>query len=65
MEIGVVFSQAKKDRVRFASCQFTDVVGTVKSVDLPVPRLSVALGDGIWFDGSSVEGFARIQRVCS
>lgn len=62
MEIASVVSQAKKDHVRFVSCQFSDVAGTVKSVDLPVARLAVALEDGIWFDGSSVEGFARIQE---
>ena len=42
--------------------QFSDVTGAVKSVDLPVARLQGALEDGVWFDGSSVEGFARIQE---
>jgi glutamine synthetase len=51
-----------EDDVKFISLQFTDVTGTVKSVDIPVGRLANALEDGIWFDGSSVEGFARIQE---
>jgi len=51
-----------KDRVKFVSLQFTDVTGFVKSVDIPVHRLRTAIEDGIWFDGSSVEGFARIQE---
>ena len=51
-----------RDHVRFVSCQFTDVVGAVKSVDMPAGRVGVALEDGVWFDGSSVEGFARIQE---
>jgi len=54
-------ARVKDDGVKFISLQFTDVTGAVKSVDMPVWRLSEALEDGIWFDGSSVEGFARIQ----
>lgn len=50
------------DGVRFVSFQFTDVTGTVKSLDAPISRLAEALDQGIWFDGSSVEGFARIQE---
>lgn len=50
------------DDVRFISFQFSDVTGTVKSVDAPISRLEEALDQGIWFDGSSVQGFARIQE---
>ncbi|MFN2274496.1 MAG: glutamine synthetase beta-grasp domain-containing protein, partial [Anaerolineales bacterium] len=57
-----VIERAKKDDVKFISLQFTDVTGSVKSVDIPVGRLAEALEDGVWFDGSSVEGFARIQE---
>ncbi len=57
-----LLSQVKADNVRFISLQFTDVTGAVKSVDFPVERLASALEDGVWFDGSSVEGFARIQE---
>jgi glutamine synthetase len=57
-----LLAQVKEDAVKFVSLQFTDVTGAVKSVDIPVARLSDALQDGIWFDGSSVEGFARIQE---
>jgi glutamine synthetase len=51
-----------EDQVKFISLQFTDVTGVVKSVDMPVYRMQEALEDGVWFDGSSVEGFARIQE---
>ncbi len=34
----------------------------LKSLDAPVSRLEEAIDGGIWFDGSSVEGFARIQE---
>jgi glutamine synthetase len=57
-----LMAQVKEDAIKFISLQFTDVVGTVKSVDIPVARLEDALKYGIWFDGSSVEGFARIQE---
>lgn len=54
--------QVAEDGVKFVCFQFTDVVGAVKSVDIPISRLESVLADGIWFDGSSVEGFARIQE---
>ena len=57
-----LLKRVKDDDIKFISYQFTDVTGAVKSVDAPVKRLKEALEDGIWFDGSSVEGFARIQE---
>lgn len=57
-----LLKRAKEDGVKFVSLQFTDVTGSVKSVDMPVSGLAGALEDGVWFDGSSVEGFARIQE---
>lgn len=57
-----LLNKIKEDNVRFISLQFSDVTGTVKSVDMPVRNFPDALEDGVWFDGSSVEGFARIQE---
>jgi glutamine synthetase len=57
-----LMKQVKEDKVTFISLQFTDVLGTVKSVDMPLHNVEGALEDGVWFDGSSVEGFARIQE---
>jgi glutamine synthetase len=57
-----VLKRIKEDDVKFVSLQFTDVTGTVKSVDMPTSGVEGALEDGVWFDGSSVEGFARIQE---
>ncbi|MFC2028508.1 type I glutamate--ammonia ligase [Chloroflexota bacterium] len=57
-----LIEKVKEDNVKFISFQFTDVTGAVKSVDSPINRLNDALEDGVWFDGSSVEGFARIQE---
>jgi glutamine synthetase len=57
-----LINKVKADDVKFISLQFSDVTGAVKSVDMPVGGLQAALDDGVWFDGSSVEGFARIQE---
>lgn len=57
-----ILSRVEQEQVKFISLQFTDVTGAVKSVDIPSYRLKGALEDGVWFDGSSVEGFARIQE---
>lgn len=57
-----LIKRVKEDNVKFLSLQFTDVMGSVKSVDMPIRHLEDVLTDGAWFDGSSVEGFARIQE---
>lgn len=57
-----ILKRVVEDEVRFICLQFTDVTGAVKSVDIPVRQLAGAIEDGVWFDGSSVEGFARIQE---
>ncbi len=57
-----ILKRVVEDEVRFVCLQFTDVTGAVKSVDIPVRQLAGAIEDGVWFDGSSVEGFARIQE---
>jgi glutamine synthetase len=62
MDKNELVARVKEDDVKFISLQFTDVTGSVKSVDIPAQRLGPALEDGVWFDGSSVEGFARIQE---
>lgn len=62
MDTKELISRVKEDDVKFISLQFSDVTGSVKSVDITSERLSSALDDGVWFDGSSVEGFARVQE---
>jgi len=57
-----LLKKIKEDNVKFVSLQFTDMVGAVKSVDMPLHNIEGAVEDGVWFDGSSVEGFARIQE---
>jgi glutamine synthetase len=57
-----LIARIQEDGVKFVSLQFTDVTGVVKSVDIPAGRIDGAMQEGVWFDGSSVEGFARIQE---
>ena len=57
-----LLKRIQADNIKFISFQFTDVNGVVKSVDGPINQVEHALDEGIWFDGSSVEGFARIQE---
>ncbi|MHC4571577.1 MAG: type I glutamate--ammonia ligase [Planctomycetota bacterium] len=62
MEAEKVLEQVKKDDIKFITLQFTDLLGVIKEVIIPVEELEDALTDGVWFDGSSIEGFARIQE---
>ncbi len=57
-----VLKKVKEDNIKYVCLQFTDVTGAVKSVDIPASRVEKALKEGVWFDGSSVHGFARIQE---
>ena len=57
-----LIARVREDGVRFISLQFTDILGTIKSVTIPVGRLNEVLEQGVWFDGSSIEGFARIYE---
>ncbi len=52
----------KEQSVNFIDLQFTDVGGAVKNVTIPTQELKATLNHGIWFDGSSIEGFARIAE---
>lgn len=52
----------KKERVSFLRLMFTDLFGTVKDVEVPVSQLENVLNDKIMFDGSSIEGFVRIEE---
>lgn len=52
--------RVEADQVAFINLQFTDVLGIGKTVTIPVEELPDALDHGVWFDGSSIEGFARM-----
>jgi glutamine synthetase len=57
-----VVRTAKKNGVRFVQLWFTDILGQLKSITVTSSELPSALEEGVSFDGSSVEGFARIYE---
>ena len=54
--------KAKADGIRFVQLQFTDILGIVKAVTIPIHRMADSVSHGTWFDGSSIEGFTRIAE---
>ncbi|MFO8010909.1 MAG: glutamine synthetase family protein [Dehalococcoidia bacterium] len=57
-----VLKKAKEHDVKFIRMWFTDILGFLKSFTITVEELETALEDGMGFDGSSIEGFARIDE---
>ena len=57
-----ILDLVEKNNIRFIDLQFTDIVGVVKNVTIPIHELPAAIENGIWFDGSSIEGFARVAE---
>ncbi|WP_349256751.1 type I glutamate--ammonia ligase [Methanocella sp.] len=57
-----ILNMAQDLDVKFIKLQFTDVFGTTKNVAIPVQQLEKALDGDIMFDGSSIEGFVRIEE---
>jgi glutamine synthetase len=53
---------AREENVRYIRLQFTDLLGIIKNVEIPVSQLEKALDNKIMFDGSSIEGFVRIEE---
>ena len=52
----------KEENVRFIRLQFTDIFGTLKNVAITADQIEKALDNKCMFDGSSVEGFVRIEE---
>ena len=57
-----VISACRENDVKFVRLWFTDIVGALKSFAITVEELEKALDEGMGFDGSSIEGFARIDE---
>ena len=57
-----VIDEIEEKGVDFLRLQFTDILGTVKNVSVPASQAEKAFTEGIYFDGSSIEGFVRIQE---
>ena len=53
---------ARENNVRFLRLQFTDILGVNKNVEVPASQFEKALDGDIMFDGSSIEGFVRIEE---
>ncbi|AKX34369.1 glutamine synthetase [Spiroplasma litorale] len=56
-----IFEIIKKENIRFIKLQFTDMLGILKSIEIPVSNIKKALNNEVIFDGSSVIGFAKID----
>ncbi|RME66104.1 MAG: type I glutamate--ammonia ligase [Caldilineae bacterium] len=52
----------KRNDIRFVRLQFSDIAGSAKQVTIPIDHWDDAVENGVWFDGSSVEGFARVAE---
>ena len=52
----------QEKEVKYIRLQFTDILGTIKNVEIPVSQLDKALDNKMMFDGSSIEGFVRIEE---
>src|SRR4051812_20717537 len=57
-----LLARVEQHQIKFIDLQFTDIVGVVKNVTIPTQQLVDALDHGTWFDGSAIEGFARIAE---
>ncbi|HJD08300.1 MAG TPA: type I glutamate--ammonia ligase [Candidatus Ligilactobacillus faecavium] len=53
---------AKEENVQFLRLMFTDLYGTIKNVEVPVSQLDKLLDNKLMFDGSSIDGFVRIEE---
>ncbi len=59
---GEILARVKTENVHFLRLQFTDIDGVIKNVEVPETQFAKALDGQIMFDGSSIEGFTRIEE---
>ena len=57
-----ILERAEREKVKFMRLQFTDILGVIKNVEVPDRQFGEALDGRIMFDGSSIEGFVRIEE---
>ena len=57
-----IIQRVKEENVRFIRLQFTDILGTLKNVAITASQIEKALDNKCMFDGSSIEGFVRIEE---
>ena len=57
-----ILKMAKEAKVEFIRLQFTDIFGVMKNVSITTSQLAKALDNELMFDGSSIDGFVRIEE---
>ena len=57
-----ILERVAREKVKFMRLQFTDILGVIKNVEVPDRQFEEALNGRIMFDGSSIEGFVRIEE---
>ncbi len=57
-----IIKSAKRENVHYLRLMFTDILGHIKNVEVPIRQLDKALDNKMMFDGSSIEGFVRIEE---
>ena len=62
MQKAKILEVIKKQGVRFLRLQFTDILGINKNVEIPASQIEKALDGDMMFDGSSIEGFVRVEE---
>ena len=59
----MIMKKATEHDVKYIRLQFTDMIGTIKNVEIPISNLEKALNNEMMFDGSSILGFVRIDEA--
>src|SRR3954466_10771125 len=57
-----ILERVEREKVKFMRLQFVDILGAIKNVEVPDRQFAEALDGRIMFDGSSIEGFVRIEE---
>ncbi|MDD3269721.1 MAG: glutamine synthetase family protein, partial [Syntrophomonadaceae bacterium] len=62
MDRDYIFKMVEEENVKFIRLQFTDILGVLKAISITSDQLQKALDGELMFDGSSIEGFVRIEE---
>ncbi|MCS1351200.1 type I glutamate--ammonia ligase [Mechercharimyces sp. CAU 1602] len=57
-----ILASVERENVQYIRLMFSDLLGTIKNVEIPRSQLGKALDNKMMFDGSSIEGFVRIEE---
>ena len=57
-----ILREAQEHQIRFILLQFTDIMGVMKNINIPTSQLEKALNNEMGFDGSSIDGFVRVEE---